>query len=52
MKTLYLSEPAAREDRHNRQVTCRGFARKDGLLDIEGELIDTMLMILRPLPMG
>ena len=41
MKTLYLSEPAAREDRHNRQVTCRGFARKDGLLDIEGELIDT-----------
>ena len=41
MKTLYLSEPAAREDRHNRRVTCRGFARKDGLLDIEGELIDT-----------
>lgn len=41
MKTLYLSEPAAREDRHNRQVTCRGFARKDGLLDVEGELIDT-----------
>ena len=41
MKTLYLSEPAAREDRHNRQVTCCGFARKDGLLDIEGELIDT-----------
>ena len=41
MKTLYSSEPAAREDRHNRQVTCRGFARKDGLLDIEGELIDT-----------
>tara|TARA_Y100001954_G_scaffold104948_1_gene114180 strand:- start:1847 stop:2392 length:546 start_codon:yes stop_codon:yes gene_type:complete len=41
MRTLYLSEPAAREDRHNRQVTCRGFARKDGLLDIEGELIDT-----------
>ena len=41
MKTLHLSEPAPREDRHNRQVTCRGFARKDGLLDIEGELIDT-----------
>ena len=41
MKTLHLSEPAPREDRHDRQITCRGFARKDGLLDIEGELIDT-----------
>ena len=41
MKTQHLSEPADREDRHNRQVSCRGYARKDGLLDIEGELIDT-----------
>ena len=41
MKTLHLSEPAPREDRHDRQITCRGFARKDGFLDIEGELIDT-----------
>ena len=41
MKTQHLSPPAEREDRHNRQVSCYGYARKDGLLDIEGELIDT-----------
>lgn len=41
MKARHLSKPAMREDRHNRQVACRGYARKDGLLDIEGELIDT-----------
>ena len=41
MKTQHLSPPAEREDRHNRQVSCHGYARKDGLLDIEGELIDT-----------
>jgi hypothetical protein len=40
MKTQNLSPPAEREDRHNRQVNCRGYARKDGLIDIEGELID------------
>jgi hypothetical protein len=36
-----LSPAAEREERHLRRVNCRGFARKDGLLDIEGELIDT-----------
>ena len=41
MKTQHLSPPAEREYRHNRQVSCHGYARKDGLLDIEGELIDT-----------
>ena len=41
MKTQHLSPPADREDRHSRQVNCRGYVRKDGLLDIEGELIDT-----------
>ena len=41
MKTQHLSPPAEREDRHHRQVSCHGYARKDGLLDIEGELIDT-----------
>ena len=41
MNTQNLSPPADREDRHYRQVNCRGYARKDGLLDIEGELIDT-----------
>ena len=40
MKTQTLSPPAEREDRHNRLVNCRGYARKDGLIDIEGELID------------
>ena len=41
MKTQHLSPPADREDRHSRQVNCHGYVRKDGLLDIEGELIDT-----------
>ena len=41
MKTQHLSRPVEREQRHNRQVSCHGYARKDGLLDIEGELIDT-----------
>jgi len=41
MNTQHLSPPADREDRHYRQISCRGYARKDGLLDIEGELIDT-----------
>ncbi len=38
---MALSAPAQREERHLRRVSCRGFARTDGLLDIEGELIDT-----------
>ena len=38
---MSLSAPAERELRHLRRVSCRGFARTDGLLDIEGELIDT-----------
>ena len=41
MKNQHLSPPADREDRHSRQVNCHGYVRKDGLLDIEGELIDT-----------
>ena len=41
MKTQHLSPPIEREVRHNRQVNCHGYVRKDGLLDIEGELIDT-----------
>ena len=38
---MSLSAPAKREQRHLRRVSCHGFARTDGLLDIEGELIDT-----------
>ena len=38
---MSLSAPAKREARHLRRISCRGFAREDGLLDIEGELIDT-----------
>ena len=38
---MSLSAPAEREQRHLRRVSCRGFARTDGLLDIEGVLIDT-----------
>ena len=36
-----LSPAAAREKLHNRDVTCRGYRREDGLWDIEGHLVDT-----------
>ena len=36
-----LPQPAPRHHRHDRQIHCQGFAREDGLLDIEAELIDT-----------
>ena len=35
-----LSEPAAREPIHTREVTCRGYRRTDGLWDVEGHLTD------------
>lgn len=35
-----LSEPAAREHIHTREVVCRGYRRTDGLWDIEGHLTD------------
>lgn len=38
---MSLSAPAERSESHHRKVNCRGFARADGLLDIEGELMDT-----------
>ncbi|WBV43930.1 DUF2889 domain-containing protein [Pseudoroseomonas cervicalis] len=36
-----LSPPAARAPLHRRQLEMRGYAREDGLFDIEGHLIDT-----------
>jgi hypothetical protein len=36
-----LSQPVAREPYHERQVSCRGYRRSDGLWDIEGHLVDT-----------
>jgi len=36
-----LSKPAPREPRHTRVVTCHGYRREDGLLDIEGRIVDT-----------
>lgn len=36
-----LSKPAPRELAHTRVVTCHGFRRDDGLLDIEGRIVDT-----------
>ena len=36
-----LSPPAARAPLHRRQLEMRGYAREDGLFDIEGQLIDT-----------
>lgn len=38
---MALSKAAPRKLIHNRDITCRGFQRTDGLWDIEGELIDT-----------
>lgn len=36
-----LSEPVNRELAHTRVVTCHGYRREDGLLDIEGRIVDT-----------
>jgi hypothetical protein len=36
-----LSAPSKRKPLHTREVTCQGFLREDGLIDIEGHLNDT-----------
>jgi len=36
-----LSSPKARVLQHTREVNCIGYKREDGLLDIEGYLVDT-----------
>ena len=36
-----LAPPAARRPVHRRQIDMRGYARDDGLYDIEGHLVDT-----------
>jgi DUF2889 family protein len=36
-----LTPPADRQPMHTRQIRCQGFARADGLWDIEGHLVDT-----------
>lgn len=38
---MALSEPTARRHLHTRRIVCQGFARDDGLWDIEGRLTDT-----------
>ncbi|HSS66736.1 MAG TPA: DUF2889 domain-containing protein [Gammaproteobacteria bacterium] len=40
-QTMPLTRPAPRQLLHQRTVTCRGYRRDDGLLDIEGHLEDT-----------
>ena len=35
-----LSQPAEREEVHNRRIYCNGFVRRDGLFDIEAKLTD------------
>jgi len=40
-RPLPLTAPAARQPIHTRKVECRGYARDDGLWDIEGHLVDT-----------
>ena len=35
-----LSPPVAREEVHNRRISCNGFVREDGMYDIEAELTD------------
>ena len=35
-----LSPPVAREEVHNRQISCNGFVREDGMYDIEADLTD------------
>ena len=36
-----LSQPQNRQLIHQREITCRGYRRDDGLWDIEGHLVDT-----------
>ena len=36
-----LSVAAQREPLHLRQISCQGFRRQDGMIDIEGHLVDT-----------
>jgi len=36
-----LSQPQNRQRIHQREITCRGYRRDDGLWDIEGHLLDT-----------
>ena len=36
-----LTPSSARKPLHTRQVTCEGYLREDGLIDIEGHLLDT-----------
>ena len=36
-----LSPPAPREHLHDRDIHCKGYAREDGLWDIEGHITDT-----------
>ncbi len=36
-----LSSPAKRKLLHTRKVTCEGYLRDDGLMEIEGHLVDT-----------
>lgn len=36
-----LSPPAPREHLHTRRVECFGYARADGLWDVEGHIVDT-----------
>ena len=38
--TVMLSQPAPREEVHNRRISCDGFVREDGQFDIEAELTD------------
>ena len=38
--TIMLSQPAPREEVHNRRISCDGFVREDGQYDIEAELTD------------
>ena len=40
-KIMGLSEPVDRSLSHIRRIKCEGYARADGMLDIEGELRDT-----------
>jgi hypothetical protein len=36
-----ISKPARRKLQHTREIYCRGYARADGLWDIEGTLVDS-----------
>ena len=42
-----LTSPSPRKSLHDREISCTGFHRSDGLWDIEGRLTDKKIILLK-----